>query len=446
MKPALSAALLGLFLASPWAFAVPVVAGQALAPAPSTAAAPGLTYQQAVEEGMQHNLDLLAARYGVPLAEADELTAGLWNNPTVLLDTIFEPFGRNWNQTSAGGPRQFDVIFGYPFDLSGKIGAARRGAHKATDVAKAAFADAMRQKLRDIRLSYIDVLTFRYQVNLAHEKQESLQQLLSVIENRIGGGNRMPLLRLRAQLARDQASLDLRQKVVAMRASQTALAVILGRTQETPIEPNTALRDFAMPEPPPLDALIALAVENRPDLLALRLTLEKSKLDRDTAVAQKWDNFDVTAGLSTQGPISGSPAGAASIPRGNSWDAGVTIPLPFFNRNQGNIRKAALAGAQIQKQIASLELATRQEIAGIYDQLNLDRGLISEYESRQLGNARRVRDEQQKLVGMGSNALLDYFDAVAAYAAAVSAYYDVVGGYRRDVARLNAACAQEVLP
>ncbi len=408
----------------------------------------GLTYQQAVQEGMAHNLDLLAAQYNVPLAEADELTAGLWNNPSLLIDTIFHPFGKNYNQTSAAGPRQYDLGFSYPFDLSGKIPAARRSAAKAVDVAKAAFQDAARQKLRDIRLAYIDVLVFRHQLDLAKEKQDSLQQLLDVIESRIGGASRLPLLRLRAQLARDQAVLDRRQREVTMRAAQTALAVILGRAQEGALEPATPLRDFPMPPPPSVESLLATALEHRPDMQALRLTLEKARLDRSLALAQRFDNVVATYGFSTQGPIEANPDDPTTrkIPRGNSWDASVTLPLPFFNRNQGNIRKASLAAEQVQKQIAALELATRQEIAGIYDQLSLNRALIIDYETRQLGNARKVRDEQQKLVGMGSSALLDYFDAVNAYAAAVSAYYDTVGDYRRNVARLNAACASEVMP
>lgn len=408
----------------------------------------GLTYEQAVAEGMARNLDLLAARYNVPMAEADALTAGLWNNPTLLADTIFEPFGKNWNQTTAGGPRQFDLGVQYPFDLSGKIPAARRSARKAVDIAQAAFQDASRQKLRDIRLAYIDVLTFRHQLDLAKEKEDNLQQLLNVIEKRIGGGTRLPLARLRAQLARDQAVLDRRQREVTMRSAQTALSVILGRTQSAVVEPVTPLRGFAMPEPPSYVSLVASALANRPDLQALRMALDKAKLDRDAAVAQRWDNVTVGASFSTQGPIDANPDDPTSkrIPRGNSWDANIGIPLPIFNRNQGNIKKADLTAEQTRKQIAALELATRQEIAGIYDQLNLNRGLIIDYEARQLENARKVRDEQQKLVGMGSTALLDYFDAVGAYAAAVSAYYDAVGEYRRNVARLNAACAQEVLP
>jgi cobalt-zinc-cadmium efflux system outer membrane protein len=407
----------------------------------------GLTYQQAVEEGMKNNLDLLAAKYNVPLAEADELTAGLWNNPSLLWDTIFTPFGRNFNQTSAAGPHQYDLGVSYPFDLSGKIRAARRSAHKATDVAKAALEDAARQKLRDIRLAYIDVMTFQQQSALAQEKEEILQNLLNVIENRIGG-SRLPLMRLRAQLAHDQAVLDRRQREITLRAARTALSVIIGRRQTSSLEATTPLRGFPMPELPAADGLIAEALTNRPDLQALRLALEKARLDRKLAVAQKWDDVTVSGSFSTQGPIDANPNDPTTktIPRGNSWDASVSIPLPVFNRNQGNIKKAALTGEQVQKQIASLELADSQEIAGIYDQLTLNRGLIVEYEARQLPNARKVRDEQQKLVGMGSNSLLDYFDAIGAYATAVSAYYDAVGEYRRGVARLDAACAAEVLP
>lgn len=420
-------------------------------PLPDSATAAGLqllTYEQAVEEGMRLNLDLLAAKYNIPLAEADELTAGLINNPSLLLDTIAEPFGKNWDQTNAGGPRQFDIIFSYPLDLSGKIGAGRKSAHEAANVAKAVFQDVMRQKLRDIRLAYIDVMTFLHQLELAKEKENNLHQLVDIIENRIGGAGKMPLLRLRAQLARNQAALDRRQKEITLRAAQTALAVLLGRSREAGLLPSTPFREFKMPEPAPLDSLIALALKNRPDIQALRLSLEKAELDRKLAVAQKWDNFVVTAGRSTQGPTSANPYDPASspLPRANSWNMGVTIPLPFFNRNQGNIHKAVLAGEQLRKQADALELSTRQEIAGIYDRLILNRRLIIDYETWQLASARKVRDEQQKLVGMGSTALLDYFDAVGAYTAAISAYYDAVGEYRRDVARLNAACAEEMLP
>jgi len=117
-----------------------------------------LSYDQAVQEGLQNNLSLVAAKYNIPMAEADELTAGLWNNPSLLTDTIFEPFGHNWDQTTAGGPRQFDFGLSYPLDVSGAIPAAHKSAHEETNITKLTFQDTMRQTLLSIRLAYINVM------------------------------------------------------------------------------------------------------------------------------------------------------------------------------------------------------------------------------------------------------------------------------------------------
>ena len=61
-----------------------------------------LTLEQATQLAIRSNLDLIAAKYNISSAEADELTAGLWNNPSILVDTIFQPFASNWNQTTTG--------------------------------------------------------------------------------------------------------------------------------------------------------------------------------------------------------------------------------------------------------------------------------------------------------------------------------------------------------
>ena len=145
-------------------------------------------------------------------------------------------------------------------------------------------------------------MTFQQQVALAKEKENSLRELVEVIESRVSGNHsgRLPLLRLRARLALNQAVLDTRQREITLRAAQQNLAVILGRPQEASFRLTTPLRDFKVTDVPSLSSLTSAALDNRPDLLALRLSLEKTKLDRDLVVAQRWDNFVISAGLSTQ--------------------------------------------------------------------------------------------------------------------------------------------------
>ena len=146
---------------------------------PATATPPrALTLEQATEIGTEENLDLLAARYNISAARADELTAGLHPNPSVLVDTVFQPFGSDWNQTTTGGPRQYDLILSFPIDFSGKISSAERSAQVATNIAEAQFQDAVRQKVLQIRLAYIDLLVSGYQLSLSRERRESMSSQL----------------------------------------------------------------------------------------------------------------------------------------------------------------------------------------------------------------------------------------------------------------------------
>jgi cobalt-zinc-cadmium efflux system outer membrane protein len=373
----------------------------------------------------------------------------LWENPALLADTVFEPFAPNWNQTNAGGPRQFDVGLSMPLDLSDKRGASVASAKSATRLAELGLLDAVRQKVLQVRQGYIDVVTKQSQVSLAVEKMEGYEKLVHIIENRIGQKPVRPLLLVRAELARDQARLDLRQRQADLNSSKAMLAILLGRPPAgNAIEAVTQLRDFSMEGVPDRESVEAQALESRPDLRVLRETVAKADLDRTLALNQVWDDFNVTMSLSSQGPVDANPnvSGSTALPAGYSWDGAVSIPLPLFNRNQGNIHKQELAKAQAQKEVESLELSIRQEIGDELERLKIDHDLIVDYESSQIKNAREVRDSQQTLFGTGYIALLDYFDAMEAYDGVLSSYYDTLGDYRKTVAELNASVGKEVMP
>lgn len=407
-----------------------------------------LSLDQAVQEGIRHNLDLMAAKYGIPMAEANELTAGLPGNPSLILDTIFEPFAPNWNQTSAGGPRQFDAGFSLPLDFSDKYGMGKKDAHAATEIAKAQFQDVVRQKILLIRQDYINVVTQQHHLALNQERADNYEKLVHVIENRIGVVKVQPLLLMRAQLARDQALINLRQSENGLRSAKTLLAIQLGRLPEDKaFTATTELRQFETIDIPNQEEVITEAMDNRPDLIVVKMVQEKTKLDRQLAQNQAWNDVTITAEVSKQGPTDASPDGTlAAIPAGYSWDLALNIPFPLLNQNQGNVKLADLTAEQAQKQVESLNLSIRQEIGDELAQLKIDHDLIVEYETTQINNARKVRDEQQKLFGTGNMVLLDYFDAMEAYNGILSSYYDTVGSYRNDLAMIDASVGKDIMP
>lgn len=406
-----------------------------------------ITIDQAVEKGLRCNLDLLANQYNVSLAQADEITASLWYNPSLGVDTGLQPFGKNWNQTNAGGPRQYDANVSYPIDFTGKKIKGGRSAREATKIARAQLKDVTRLKIQEIRLAYIDTMQAKEILSLSQEKETNLQRLVDLLRSRIGDKDILPLLQTRAQLSLDQTRLETRQKAVALESAKKTLGLLLGYDVSMPIELGTQLRDFKISDLPNEESLGRNAIENRPDIEILKLSQSKAKLDKSLAIAQRWDNINFQTGYTSQGPVDANPddPGSSPLKRSNDWSVGLSIPLPLFDQNQGNIRKAEVALNQIGKQIAAKELSIKQEVSSLYDQLKLTQELIKQYESSQLKNAQIVRDAQQKLYSTGAYALLEYLDAIGAYDDTLAAYYQALSDYRRNIARLNAAIGKDVL-
>lgn len=404
-----------------------------------------LSFEQAVEVGLQANLDLIAAKYNISLAEADVLTASLWPNPSLLIDTSLQPFAANWNQGSTGGPRQYDLQVFYPLDLSGKRAAAHQSASEATRIAEASFQDAIRQKVLQIRLAYIDLITFQRQLLLLQERETTLRRLVEKTSNQIG---KKTLDQQRALFGRDQAVFDARQKEGAVKASRAYLELLLGRSpSDPPIEPITDLRDFKIQSLPEEDSLVQQALEFRPDLKALLLTQEKKAIDRNLAEAQIWDNFNFQLGVSYQGSSLANPndPGSQEQTGAYSWSAALQFPIPVVNRNQGNIQKAIVSKEQTEKQITALRLSIRQEMNSIYQLFSSDQGLILDYEKSQLQNAKQIRDSQQALFTAGRLGISDYFDALNTYQSTLSSYYEIVADYRRNLARINACVGKDLI-
>lgn len=413
----------------------------------ASAAPLALTYDQAVEEGLKSNLDLIAAKYNIPMAEADELTAGLWSNPSLQLDTSGQPFKKNWDQTTAGGPSQYDAILSIPLDLSGKHSAAKKSAHEATQISEASFQDTVRLKVLQIRLAYVDILGAKQKLNLAAEKEQDLKRLMETIKNRIGNRGLLPLIQKRAELAREQAALNLKSQRIALKAAITTLAQLINQPPiGESVEATTELRDFKVQDLPSVDVLIDRALQTRPDLRALKIAMTKADRDIDSNRAQVFDDFTWTLGYTKLNTLSANPndPATAEIPGSSSWQMGVQIPIPLLNRNEGNIQKALLTKSQSEKQYESLLLTIRQEIDQHYDDNKLNRELIEAYENNQLASARKIHDAEQTQFGTGNSALLDYFDAMGAYYDTLTSYYEALAEYRRSVARLQSSVGKDV--
>ena len=114
-----------------------------------------------------------------------------------------------------------------------------------------------------------------------------------------------------------------------------------------------------------------------------------------------------------------------------------SVPLPIFNRNQGEI---ARAGAEHQKAAltaSSLDASVAAEVASAYQEFESARQLLADVERDLLQPASDARAGTIYVYQAGATSLLDVLDAQRAYNDTMDTYYSAQAAYRRAEARLG---------
>src|SRR6185437_6079253 len=94
-----------------------------------------------------------------------------------------------------------------------------------------------------------------------------------------------------------------------------------------------------------------------PDLAAFRLGILRARSEVRLARANRLDDvFLLYQPFSSQQGLNPGERSATS------WAVGLTVPLPVYNRNQGNIARAAETVLQTEVQVANLERQVILEI------------------------------------------------------------------------------------
>ena len=400
----------------------------------------GLTLDAAIERMMAANLDLNALKYELPQGEADVLTAGLRANPIVYMDTQFIPYGA-YNTQRPLGPIQYDVNITHPIDVSGKRPARVRAARSAQRVLEAQYQDVVRRQIGNLYRSFVNLQAAR-NTYLAAEAAVHEQERIVVREQReAGAGPRSAgTERLAIELEKARAALDDAADALGDAREAMALLLNLSPDQANCLEPRGSLRDLA-PPPPPLDELVRIAMEYRPDLAAARLGLVRAEAEVKLARANRLDDV-----YFFYDPITYQDNRAMKLPSGRSWDVALAIPMPIYNRNQGNIARAVSNLAQTQAERAALERRVVSEVRQAHREYIRSREALDRFERSILPNARAARIKAEAEFAADTLSPDDYLGHLSDDEETARLYRDAFVRHRRSMLDLNTTAGLRLLP
>jgi outer membrane protein, heavy metal efflux system len=401
----------------------------------------GLTIDQAIDVCVKQNIDLYAQRLEISMAEADILTANLRGNPIFYADNQLVPYG-HYSFRRPGGPGQYDVNLNYPLDVTRKRRFRTIVAQRAKRVAEAQMIDAVRNQVDTLYTYYVDNVAARLTLRFAQVYSQGLRRLLVLNEELRGAGFITPpdVLAIKAQL--EQAELAIKEAEGGLQSSQQNLALVLNMplTDAPKIEVRDFIRD-ARPLPMSREALLDRAYESRPDLLAMRLAVERAHADEQLGKANGYPDVYLL-----WQPYTYQNNSYLGVQSPTSWTVGVTATVPLFNRNQGNVRRAKINVFQSELQRESAKRHVNDDVFDAVREFDLSLQNVLRTEQVVLPAAREVRDAAFRRWQRGATSALEYLDAQRTFNDAVKSYRDGLVRHRRAMLDLNTAVGERVLP
>jgi cobalt-zinc-cadmium efflux system outer membrane protein len=401
----------------------------------------GLTLDRAVEILVRQSIDLRAKYLEIPQMRADVLTASLRANPILYADSQLVPYGSD-SIRKPDGPTQYDLNVSHPLDLSHKRRARIAYASRALQVTEAQYQNEVRLAIANLHAAFVDVLSARVAIAYMKESVKGFDEVVRVAE-----GHYEKRLGTRSDV--DQAKSDRASAVLGVIDAEEMLQkrkrvlgemLYLSPEDSERLEVRGVLR-YESPQPPPLEALIAIAREGRPDLDAYRKGIEAATANVRLQRANRFsDAYLLFQPYTFQ---NNAPFGRQS---GTSWALGITMPLPLYNRNQGNIERARINVVQSQAQLELLDRRLVAEIQQAVGEYNVSAKIVRGMRENVVPGLKRAYQDRFELYKEGEDAKIVYLNARRKYNDAVKNYLDSAARHRRSALDLNTIVGQRIMP
>jgi cobalt-zinc-cadmium efflux system outer membrane protein len=417
--------------------------GEPSSPQPTSVRSRGLTLEQAIRTALEADPKIQAGLEIIKQAKADLLTASLSPNPQFSTSGTLLPLDRPFTVNRQGGPPQFDVGMSYPIDwfLFGKRAAEITSARLGVDMSAADFADLVRQRVAGTIAAFYDVLEAQALLDLAREDLDNLKRVETITADRValGGVGTIELDRIR--LAVFDSQREVRNRDTAVATALTQLRAFLGLTNTAPLFAVQGSLEVPTPTTPlTVEDAVALAQQNRPDLLSVRRQLAKA--EADILVEQKKVYPEVTPHL---GYTRQFQEKAIGFPDVNDWGLEVEVTVPLFDRNQGNIAKAQSVQRQTSLNLRAQLVDLRSEVEQAVKAYQTAYVTVTTDDPAQLKAAENVRDKIRAAYELGGKPLIEVLDAQRAYRDTYRLYITGRSTYWHALHRLNAAVGRQVL-
>ncbi len=378
-----------------------------------------LTLREVLSLALLQNPELKAFAFEVRAREAAVLQSSLLPNPE--LGAVVENFGNNTLQ--GFDSTTITLQLSQLIELGGKRAARTEATQLARDVAGWDYERERIQVLTETHNAYVEVLSAQGRTALSKQVVDLAEEVAVAVAKRVLAGKVSPVEETKARVATASVRIDLTRAERDLEAARARLAATWGSTASRFKRALGVLE--AVLAIPTLEQLMERLRQN-PELA--RWATEIAERQAVIALEETRAIPDLTASFGVR---------RFEEPGDDALVAGISVPLPLFNRNQGGILEAQrrLTKAEEERRAAEVRVATA--LSSAYQTLAGAHAEIMALKTQVLPGAQSAFEAASKGYRLGKFGLLDVLDAQRTLFGAKAQYLRALTDYHQSVAQVE---------
>lgn len=385
-----------------------------------------VSLEEAVQRALSANLAIRAKQFEYQSIQANEITAALIPNPNISAGAS--------NFTS--GPANWSAVLSQTIELAGKRGRRIDSAEAASQVEASSVDDLKRLTVLLVKQAYVNIIVAKAQAEQTRVNLKELDDELRLQSLRARTGDLSELDYLRIEQQRFQFESDAADAEMNLQVAKVNFRAAVGVDQlpeQFDVTGTFDLRELKLDR----QTLYGLAEQNRPDVRQAVADVRRAQADNRLAHALAVPDVVPSLGY---GWVSDRPDQIFNNTAASNGNIlGVSIDIPLFSRNQGEIERTAkdaqrtgvVKDAAIVQAHVDVDVAT----AGMINARVKYVVLRDNY----FPKAKSIRERTELAYRQGAASLLDFLDAERQFRSAAFAFIAAKGSYDSALYQLEAA-------
>ena len=363
-----------------------------------------LNLQEAGQRFSTCNLELIAERYNIDMAEAEVIQARLFENPVISLEqNVYNRLNRKYFDMGREGEAVVEVeqlIY-----IAGQRNKRVRVEKLNKEMAVYQFEEVLRTLRSELNTKFIELYYTEKSLSVYDKEIDYLQRLLEVMKEQNEKGNISLLEKSRIQallLSLQQERNETSNRVISLQGDMKLLLGLNATEVFEPVFDEAVLKQVDIASIPFIELDNRLA--ERPDIKMARTNIQVSRANVSLQKSLAFPEVSLKGAYDRAGNFCD-----------NYFAIGLSVSVPIFNRNQGNIKSARLSVLQNTNRE---ELARKQAENELFTSYARLEKAVKLYNT---SNYELERDFEKIIDGVNSNyskrniSLLEFIDYYQAY-------------------------------